>query len=535
MFSRTTKSADQASPFLTDGRTKAVDDDPLFVNEPSVQRGPRFMQSGRNPEELDALWTQTRLPEKYRASISDEELEAMAYQAEQDGVPLRSVVTDQFRRAKEQQEYRQFEEMPAYRHNFFTATHRTGFGFSPWKHLWQIFLMTFFPWLLFLGIGVMFIYLYYPMPWITLLIIFLIGALSFLVLLSGAMSNDFGRAVYGILFLIATVTACLAGFENYSHRLFHYWSANEGRQYTNVRSDSLAAAHADAGVLVFTDEAVVDTTKTIGYKSGETYCVAPISRKDQSHASVIQYWAAGVDCCNGRGFFSCDDATDKAAKSGLVIREQASSIFFKSELDYYMHAVEMSTEVYGLTAAKELFFVRWTTDVDAKAETYLISGWMHWGYYGVAFLVCDFILALLFYAVICQQKNKEAEKKDNFAVGKDEKVPLTQGPGFHRTAVGRWASMDAPVDQIHVDRRHIAENDLRGIDTSTLPRTANYQYQQPTPTFSNGLPRLDETHDSIATIHEPYGPNYSQGLDQVRGVPVTNQTQIVQGVPVTTH
>lgn len=358
------------------------------------------------------------------------------------------------------------------------------------------------------------------MPWITLFIVIIIGALSALLLLSGAMSDDLSRTFMGVLFLIATITSCFAGMENYNHRLFHYWSASEGRQYTNVRSDSLAAAHADAGVLVFTDEAVVDTTKTIGYKSGKVYCVAPIARREQTHASTIQYWAAGVDCCNGRGFFSCDDAADKAAKSGLVIREQPASLLFKSELEYYMHAIEMSTEVYGLTAAKEVFFVRWTTDVQAKAESYLIDGWMHWGYYGIAFVVCNFVLAALFQGILFQAKNKATEKKDNFATGKGETEPLTtQGPGAYRNAQSRWSSLDGPdPDKPPVDKMYNLENDMRGIDTTTMPKQQNpdnpnyavdaYRpdrptsgIDRPTPTFASGL---DQSNDSVVTR---YGPN----------------------------
>lgn len=483
-------------------------------------------QGPRNPEELDALWTQTRLPQKYRANIPDDELEAMASQAEQEGRPLRSVVEDNVRQQKAEQEVKEFDEMDEHHHTFFTATHRKGFNWNPLPIVMGLIWMTIAPWLLFLGIGVLLIYLYYSLPWITLLIVLIVGALSCLMLLTGAMSNNLNRLFLGILFLIATVAGFFAGIENYNERLFHYWTANEGRQYTNVRSDSLAAAHADAGVLVFTDEAVVDTTKTIGYKSGSVYCVAPISRKDQTHASTIQYWAAGVDCCNGRGFFSCDNALDKAAKSGLVIREQPTSALFKSELDYYLHAVEMSSEIYGLTTAKEPFFVRWTTDVTAKAESYLIDGWMHWGYYGIAHLVCNFVLACLFKGVISQQNSKANNKKDsdNFATGKDETQPLTKGPGAYRKDQQRWQSLDVPQQDYDESRLEKGddkwlrslENDTRGIDTTTMPvsgqqRADNYErLDVPTPTFSSGL---DKSNDSVGTRYEPHGYG-NQGYGQ---------------------
>ena len=83
--------------------------------------------------------------------------------------------------------------------------------------------------------------------------------------------------------------------------------------YLNVLPSESAAAHADAGKLLFSLDTKVDTSKTVGYRAKHVYCVAPIM---DYATTVIQYWAVGVDCCQGRGQFACGDVVD--VKVGMV-------------------------------------------------------------------------------------------------------------------------------------------------------------------------------------------------------------------------
>jgi len=470
------------------------------TTDPNATKGGAdpILHKNRSTDELDQLWRDTRLPFKYRQTLEDWELNAMADEAESTGTPLRYIIQSKARQQKEEQEHKEFEEMPVHEHSFETATHRTGFRFNPWKYLAGIFTMCVVPSAIFCGICVMFILMYYMMPWITLFICLGIFAASFFLLFMGSMNGNLPTALSGTLYSIATVGGVLAGMVIYYEHTFHYWAASEGRQYTNVRADALAAAHADAGVIVFTDSAQVDTTKTIGYKSGSTYCVAPISMTDSIERQV-QYWAAGIDCCNGRGFFDCDDSTNKEARAALIIRDNPSSMLFKSELEYYKHAVEMSKEIYGLSAAKEPFFVRWTVDVAAKAWGYFVESWIWFVYYTIAHALVNLILAILFQGVIMTNMNTSESSFDTMmlkAPGADEETPLlhkdatiTKGPGYYSQGAGRWKGLDAPQ-------------------------------QEPTPTFSTGLQNVQQ--GTIA------GQNsYDQTV--VTGVPVAGPTQTQYG------
>lgn len=513
-------------------KTKVPDekDDPMY------QQGPRT----RSPAELQALWDQTKLPPKYRDTISDEELDQMANQAQEQGVKLRSVIADRVRQDRNLEDNEDFDDSK-FRHKFSHHTHREGFKFAnPWNYLKELFVMAIIPTIVFMGIGVMFIMMYYLLPWITLFVIFTITALSCLVLLSGVQSEALSRTFLGTLLVIACFTGTLAGMAVYYDIVFFYWSATEGQQYTNVRSDSLAAAHADAGVMVFTDEAVVDTTKTTGFKAGETYCVAPIARKEQTHAAQVQYWAAGMDCCNRRGFFSCDDATDKAAKSGLVIREPASglipSLLFKSEVEYYKHAVEMATEIYGVTVAKEPHFVRWITDVEAKANSYFYNGWLWWGYYGLAFFLLNLVLSCLLQGVLMGAKNKEKDAEgEKAALLEHGEMTVTKGPGHYRIQGARAnKGLEAEMD----DELMAGSNEPFEAPDHMYPhtearltqtQTGNYDPNQPTPTFANGLPY----DDPAATLYEPNPFNHYEPEEDIDQTTIVSRTDPRQGLSST--
>ena len=117
--------------------------------------------------------------------------------------------------------------------------------------------------------------------------------------------------------------------------------------------------------------------------------------------------------------------------------------------------------------------MRWTTDVSAKAESYLINGWIHWSYYGLAHLLCNFVLAILFQGILFQKKGNETNTRDNFATGKGEEEPLvvTKGPGAHRQDQTRWAGLDKDesYQPSEVDHMKTMEHDMRGLDMSTHP------------------------------------------------------------------
>merc|ERR1719379_1338649 len=167
----------------------------------------------------------------------------------------------------------------------------------------------------------------------------------------------------GLLCGFACMFGCLCGLYNYYTHMMQYWTYDENRAYSNVLPTEPAEAHADAGKIVFAHTSRVDTSRAVGFKSGSTYCVAPIL--DDTQGDRVEYWAAGVDCCPARGDFACDDAFNPKAKSGVVILDTtggdtavsagettAGFSMWKSKRDYYVKAVRLAEAHFSITSAE---------------------------------------------------------------------------------------------------------------------------------------------------------------------------------------
>ncbi|CAK8991384.1 unnamed protein product [Durusdinium trenchii] len=79
---------------------------------------------------------------------------------------------------------------------------------------------------------------------------------------------------------------------------------------------------------------------------------------------AAQYFATGKDCCRDLEF-TCGDALDEAAHSGLVIfnkTQTALSWAFAQDLDYFMKAARMASARFGIHLAEEPIFVSWVSD-----------------------------------------------------------------------------------------------------------------------------------------------------------------------------
>lgn len=121
-----------------------------------------------------------------------------------------------------------------------------------------------------------------------------------------------------LLALISVVVATFVGTWNYQEHWGLFLLAVSGRTYKDVSASAPAVAHLDAGQIWFDDKAIIDDNSAIGYKEFRyTYCVAPVLGAPSQND--VQFWAVGLDCCDDRGGFRCDDANDMKVRGGLVV------------------------------------------------------------------------------------------------------------------------------------------------------------------------------------------------------------------------
>jgi len=248
-------------------------------------------------------------------------------------------------------------------------------------------LLTFVPWAFFVTVSCLFAFAYHrERLLVAAMVLALAGVSLMLMVLDARNRSGPGGPWYlflGILCFFAVFSSAFAGLYNYETHMFQYWSYEENRLYTNVLPSEPAEAHLDAGKIIFSPDARVDSTRSVGVKVGAVYCVAPIF--DDTQATRVEYWAAGTDCCGSRADFSCDQSWDPEARSGVVIVDNNS--FMSSHRNFYMQAVEVAEAAYDIVSAKKPIFVRWVADPQEVQDDFWRSG--------IGFLVAECCVYLL--------------------------------------------------------------------------------------------------------------------------------------------
>jgi len=272
---------------------------------------------------------------------------------------------------------------------------RKGIGF----HAASLAVLILMPWLIFTTVSCLLTFAYHHFRVLVWVLIFL-GALLSLLFIALSSRNRRGPFFYlalGVLCVFAIMMSTVLGLYCYYEYAIKFWSCEEGRAYVNVRPEESAAGHLDAGRLTFSEDAHVDTGRSVGYrdKDGGVYCVAPIlSEEDMITA---EYFAAGEDCCGQRGNFNCDGAWDEKAKSGVVIVEGipggvlSDAPLLTNAREMYMKAAQEAAGAYELKLGKKPIFVRWVRDAQKIEDEY-------WGDC-LMFLVC-ICFAHLFFSVL---------------------------------------------------------------------------------------------------------------------------------------
>jgi len=138
----------------------------------------------------------------------------------------------------------------------------------------------------------------------------------------------------------------------------------------------------DAGKVSFISNSTTDVNISIGFKNGDTYCVAPIvtspavllsaTQKDGSVAWMIDgrqnkydFWAVGLNCCSGGSYkfdFHCGDSLNSMAHDGLRLLDEKQAATYRV-------AVEAAEASYSISAPHPTFFF-WVKDANAEHQAY---------------------------------------------------------------------------------------------------------------------------------------------------------------------
>lgn len=192
----------------------------------------------------------------------------------------------------------------------------------------------------------------------------LVTASALLAALFVSMGLASGRPAHvalGCLLLTSVAAAAPVGIWLEGRYMQEFWQVDSGAEYLHVSPLAPSATVGDASVLRFENGTVVDGQRSLGFmRLGQVYCVAPVVGQGAvPERSGARYWAAGENCCQQRGGFTCGDVGLKDAHSGVVLRGE--------EAAYYAAAARMAFAAYEMKAGGDGqdVFVRWTADPSA--------------------------------------------------------------------------------------------------------------------------------------------------------------------------
>lgn len=140
--------------------------------------------------------------------------------------------------------------------------------------------------------------------------------------------------------------------------------------YSKVDASSgRGTEYMDAGVLKFKDGTFVDVNRTMVFKHGRTYCVAPLATNTtyqhvrevgggtntilpndiEAASETRDFWVVGKDCCSRQPLtFTCSNAKNPLATTGLRLLNDDDRM-------YYRLAVQQAEASYRLKAVHPIF------------------------------------------------------------------------------------------------------------------------------------------------------------------------------------
>lgn len=275
-----------------------------------------------------------------------------------------------------------------------------------------------------------------------------------LIILYGAMGTSEGsaweRSYPTVTFLVpigigTVLLPFYIGVKIYCHLYAPYLLATQGREYMDVPPSAKTAEYADAGILKFTEDATLDTSRSFGYKADDfTYCVAPVvSRNDAVHPTSagpkVTFWAVGKDCCGNRREFECDGAGETEVRSSFTVRDVGYNFVTKrivprTSRPLYLAAVDAAKALHNLRSESddEIILVRWAADPLDTLEVWSQRAKIACAVACIVYSVCVTMLWSFIHVWFCRDINKLVGMRGMGSQGKSKdrvSDPFSYGGG----------------------------------------------------------------------------------------------------------
>jgi len=238
-----------------------------------------------------------------------------------------------------------------------------------------ILISLFVPWIIFVGIFALFSFqLHYQHPGITyfVAVIVFLGILvharyAYYARLAARMASESDREPSWMAFQSATlflafILGVVLGVMNYKLFTLTYHQVTSLNDYHGVDPSRMRGQQLlDAGSIIFTQDSALDTSKSMGFRNLDTFCVAPITNT-KGDLPTYDFWAVGRNCCSGtKPDFHCSHYRNPRAHGALrLVRRTGDRAFYRL-------AVQQAEATYNIRAAHPLFF-QWEEDPSGVLE-----------------------------------------------------------------------------------------------------------------------------------------------------------------------
>jgi len=151
--------------------------------------------------------------------------------------------------------------------------------------------------------------------------------------------------------LVAWALALILGLYNYRTVMLPHYNVVTLNTYTNVDPGEIAGTGVmDAGRLSFKEGTFIDTSKAIGFKKVDTYCIAPVT-STKTPLLTYDFWAAGKNCCSGApGDFHCGELNGHLQLGG------GERILNDEEIPWLALAAQQAEAFYHIRVGHAIFF-----------------------------------------------------------------------------------------------------------------------------------------------------------------------------------
>jgi len=228
----------------------------------------------------------------------------------------------------------------------------------------------FLPWVMFLVVFSMSSFAFhYTMPLVVLLFNGSVTLFCLFFAYTSFKADTMGvpadRAFYptylSVAFLSAVTFGWLLGDINFWFHMQPCYNIEHLATYTNVdpststmrsgqQVPTRGKRYQDAGKVYFDHNAIVDVSRSMSFKMGDLYCVAPIVNPNCKKNCGYDFWAVGVNCCaEDTVDFRCGEYNNPSAKNGLRLMHDELRPNFRL-------AVLQAEGVHKITSTHPIFF-----------------------------------------------------------------------------------------------------------------------------------------------------------------------------------